>query len=57
MTKVLTKIGEMLTFFPREVRHVYRCYNDNGFKYTVDKIITTITGQNKKMFCQQKRQR
>lgn len=42
------KIGRIITYVPREVRHVYRCYQDNGFSYTVDKIISTIAGSGRK---------
>ena len=42
------KIGRIITYVPREVRHVYRCYQDNGFRYTVDKIVSTIAGTGRK---------
>ena len=36
------RIGRILTFIPRKIRGVYRCYKDHGFRYTWNEIVYTM---------------
>ena len=34
------RAGKMVTWFPRKIKRLFKCYSDNGFKYTVKLIVT-----------------
>ena len=41
------KIGVIITYVPKKIRGVYRCYKEHGAKYTFKEIQKTIMGKNK----------
>lgn len=39
------KIGRLITFIPRKIRSCFKCYQDNGIRYTLKRIYVHLIGK------------